>query len=393
MKTKFLCLCLLGCMVASTTVLAKEKFYFSVYSVEADKDLLRMKKDGFTAIGPYFGDPFKSCPKVLKHSKTANLSYACGIGIYPRSRFHSLSLPELEKIVTEQILKFRDIDEISSWNINPEELRFWIPKEIKYLAMVQKVVKKLDPKNRPLWMYEPNNRDCGSLLRTTKYQDLIVRSVYPDFELPKHMEQTRAWCNWAMSEAIEAQKKSPKKLPVYAALAMAKDTAHPELVKDYARHDSYSVLLNGAQGIIIWSGFRRLNFSKFDDFFNAYARVASELNGELNLGQVFLHGKKITNFKTKVLAGPAQQKVEWPKGSHTKDINSKVYPSVNLKIYSYKGKTYLFAVNSAMQPVTIEVSKVANGSWNKLWSDQKAESKNGKLVIALKGLEVVGLTK
>jgi len=325
-------------------------FLFSLFSV-LSPDLEKMKKDGFTVIGPYYGSQQKVA--VLHKAKTADLKciYRIGIGI----NFHTddkVKIPskeELYKLIQTQMAPALKSDRVICWYSASEEMRWWHPKECKLLKLTYEVVKELDPLNRPFFMYEPNARTASSLTKMLKYQDYSAKGMYVN--LSGH-QNDRVWCRWSTEQEIEAIKLSgrPDIVPICVP-EMNCDPApeYTNMIPLWTRHDIYCSLVNGAKGVVIWSGFRRGGFSTYNKYYAGYASVAREINGPLNLGKIFLFGKKKNDLSIKIIEGKESLDLTVEGKEHT-------YPSVSILNTAYNNKRYLFLVNSDSNPVKMAIN-------------------------------------
>ena len=327
---------------------ASDTMLFSAYTLRSP-ELLTAKANGFTAVGPYYG---RDKPKTLRFAELGDLPLIYTVG--PRVDFAAPDFDAAEALeqVAEEVRRMADLDRIAIWNLGNEELRHWRTNEMDWLKDVTKVIKANDPLGRPIMMYEPNHRDNASLLLTGKYLDYVTKGTYTNYV---GMKNQRAWLRWSLEETL-ATAKATGALPI-AVLWMARDQTSEkdiESIPAWVRHDVYSSLISGAKGIIVYSAFnRRKGFRQhFKNFFDAYAEAARELNGPLNLSQVFLFGTPHDDVEITQISGPQKQVIKY------RDAERE-YPSIQKFSSTLDGQHYLFLVNSANSAVSYSLSGIA----------------------------------
>ncbi len=366
---------------------------YSLYSV-GTPELEKSKADGFTAIGPYYGDMKRN--RVIEKARQQKVKclytigrtiaipdsktlYAQGMRIPGGTNRNYSSLRRLDNTKTGKINRgeyeqtARSIRqkviaevkavashrEIAIWYVGHEELRFWRKNEMFWLSNVSSAIHSADPLHRPVMMYEPNHRNASALAHTVVYLDFCSKGMYCN---SVGFKENRIWIRWSVEQEITAIKQAnPSAIPI-AVLWMAHDPDNPKdisRIKKWCRHDVYLSLISGAKGILIWSGYnRRKGFKNtFKDYYQGYASAARELNGQLNLARVFLFGQKRNDIKIDIISGPAVLKLDYDKKVHT-------YQSVNYYNAAYKNKRYLFLVNSSNSPVTVMLSNLPTSGIN-----------------------------
>lgn len=323
----------------------------SMYSVVSPQ-VGRSKADGFTCIGPYYGDMDRSDP--IGKAKAAGVKCIYTVGKRVKFVGDKYTMPTDEEIrvpIIEAINKVGRHREIAAWNVACEELRYWRKDEMHWLDVATKAVREADPLKRPIMMYDPNHRDAGALAQTVKYLDFSSKGMYANLA---GMKDCRVWIRWGVEQEVKAiAMANPKAIPV-AVLLMCRDPKDPtedELIDNWTRHDVYVSMVTGAKGITIWSGWnRRRGFQRtFKKFYAGYSAAAKELNGKLGLAQVFLFGEPRKDIRLDVESGPKTVHMVYKKV--VKD-----YPSVSHADIAYRDAHYLFLVNSANEPVTLAVS-------------------------------------
>lgn len=326
-------------------------FPFSFFSVESPQ-LEKVKENYITMLGPYYGDT-KVQKSFLEKVRPFGVKFIYGLGeevsfFDPNQVFPSEE--ELKKQITEQVTSVAENPEIAWWEIRPEEMRWWRKNEMNYMKIIYEAAKAADPYKRPVWMYEPCNRDADSLLKTLEYQDVCGKGMYPSHA---GFKEQRIWCRWSMEQEVEAVRQADKGAIPIAVPEMFVDPEDSDihLIDDWVRHDVYLAMVTGAKGIVVFSGYgHRKNFTTFDKYYTGYTDIAKKFNGPPALGEVFLFGDKRNDLMIKILSGPATVKLnlKYPDRELT-------YPSVSFLDIAYGTDRYLFVVNSANDPVTINI--------------------------------------
>lgn len=253
----------------------------------------------------------------------------------------------------EAVAKYDKV--IVGWLLNPEELRHWRPQEIEYLEKATAAIRSIDPQKRPITMYEPGHRDAAGLAKTGIFLDMTSKGMYVN-----HIKQkdSRIWVKYSTEQGVEAREllKKPDML-VIAIPEMWKDPALEEmpLVPNWARHDVYLSLISGARGVIVFSLAKRPKFTTHDAYFNSYAQVAKELNGELGLARVLMFGKAMNDLKYEIVSGPHELKLKYQYSEKVPAVE-KTYSSLNTYEVLYTTGRYYFMVNSAKETLEVTVT-------------------------------------
>jgi hypothetical protein len=204
-------------------------------------------------------------------------------------------------------------------------------------------------------MYESNGRNAAQLAVTVPWQDLCGKGMYTNFA---NNQNSRIYCQWTLEQETAAIASSnPSAVPL-AVPEMFEDPAAQDahLIPDWTRHDIYSALINGAKGVVVFSGFRRPELANyFDDYYQGYAAVAKELTGSLNLGQVFLFGEPRSDIAVAITSGPTTVSMTNPAAYTASSVNY-------AEIADVSGARYLFLVNSANSAVSVDVSGLPTGT-------------------------------
>ncbi len=327
------------------------RMLFSLYSV-VSPELERVKADGFTCIGPYYGDQARS--RVLEKAHRTGLKCFYRVGKPVRFLSKTYVMPSDDELRAEAQRQVKAVcadRSIAVWYLALEELRYWRPDEMRWLRVTTDAIRAADPMKRPIMMYDPNHRTAAALARTVRFLDFCSKGMYANMA---GFKNNRIWIRWSVDQELEAiRQANPKAIPL-AVLWMAKDPKDPKedrLISAWTRHDVYLSLVSGAKGVVIWSGWnRRKGFQRtFKKYYEGYASAARELNGELALSQPLLFGQPRRGLKLRVLAGPRELTVDYQK-------QHKTYPPLTSRDVAYRGRRYLFVVNSAEEPVRAQVS-------------------------------------
>ncbi|NUQ64016.1 MAG: hypothetical protein HUU20_16185 [Pirellulales bacterium] len=320
-------------------------FPFGFYGLKTSRD----KPEGLTLLGPYGTDENIAIARQLGIQCT----YTVGLPM----EFHTpspqqLSPDEIRQRIREQVAKAAGSREIAWWYLRPEELRYWRKNELAYLEAASEAVHAADPLKRPLWMYEPNHRDAAALARTLKFQDICGKGLYTNYS---GKQDSRVWVRWSIEQEVEAIRQTGGTAIPIAVPEMFQDP--PEelrpMIPRWVRHDIYVSLITGAEGIMVFSGWRRPRFETFDAYFAAYAGCARELNGPLGLGQVFLFGQRREDIRVRVLGGPERLVLAGKSDAPADRLGE--YPPVSALDVAHGPHRYLFLASSANEAVQIAV--------------------------------------
>jgi hypothetical protein len=337
------------------------KLAFMGYSGEPARDLT----NGFTVAGPVYGNQMP----YLQRCFSNHWPVVAHVG--PHITFNDKS-PDKYKVnevalreeVQRQVRELAGHPEVIWWAVHPEELRPWRGDEMKYLAIVSDTVRKTDPLKRPLYLYNPNNRDAGSLKTIAQYTDVIGKGCYVNSCGKK---RDRAWVRWSVEQEIEGARLAGRTNAVpliMPELCRDPEPAEDKEVRDWVRHDVYLGLCSGARGVLIWSLFRRGEVRRtWPLWYNAYAECGRELNGPRGLAGVFLFGEPRTDLAVRLLDGAAEVKVGLGGDAEPDTTSAEERAKRTVKGASwtkaefvYGNAHWLFLVNSANQPAEFSVT-------------------------------------
>jgi len=314
-------------------------FPVSFYGLNLGRD----KPEGLTLIGPYGREQNIDAAKKFGLKCTYTISLPM--------KFHSkepleLSPEEIRQRIREQVEAVAGHSEIAWWYLAPEELRYWRKNELTYLEVAADAIRQADPLKRPVWMYDPNHRDAAALARTVKHLDICGKGMYTNYS---GQGESRVWVRWTIVQEIEAIEQANRSAIPIAVPEMFHQPPEELLpmIPKWVRHDVYLSLMTGAKGIMVFSGWRRPKFPAFDRYFESYAECIREINGPLNLGQVFLLGERRNDLQVRVLRGPTKVAT-----AHKEPVE---FPSVALLDVAHGRDRYLFLANSSNEPVRVEV--------------------------------------
>jgi len=322
LSTLFLSLSLFTNSTAAKITPQVEKFPFGFYSVGygtgnprlCGEILKSLKDNGITLLGPYYGKDFdalkQTCYQAAAQLHLDSIYYIPIIDkqsqkvasfLTPESAFRLRQQDDIADQVQEQIeLVSSDPalrQTVKWWGIMPEELRSWRKEEMDYLSnLVQSIraaEKKLGLQPRPIMMYEPSNRRKKLLEVTGRYLDIQAIGTYT--RDTSDSAQIKAIRDSAITLTQTAQEIGTYPIVTLPLSKPYPSSMSPEEITQIIRRNTYIALIDGAKGILVWSWATRKGLSSADRNIQAaaYASVAKDLNGPLNLGEVFLRGKTI----------------------------------------------------------------------------------------------------
>lgn len=331
---------------------------------EREADQKQIIDGGVTMLGPQYELNAESLETARKYGVQLIYTVIPVVDGEPLEREWFLKLAkekqvlDAEKVraaVIAEVQKVVDRKEIAWWDIRPEELRFWVANEMKYLQIAYQAVKDTDPLKRPVFMYEPGHRTAGALLKLLPWQDLSAKGMYLNYSSKKTQ---RVWARYSIEQEVQAiaQSGRPEIVPL-ALPEMFQQPAPEELkrIRSWVRHDVYCTLANGAKGVVVFSASKRPKFEAREDYLKAYLEVCRELTGPQQLGQVFLFGKAMQDLECSVIDGPAEVSLQLAK-------ETVQYPSVSIRNLSWRNQRYVFLVNSSNEAVQTVVSGLVYGS-------------------------------
>lgn len=326
-------------------------FPFGFYAGQS----IKSHNESVTLLGPY------SQEKNIDYAKRNGIKCVYSLGVQ-RGEIKDLTqikLADIYQLIYQEVKKVVHNSEIAWWYLLPEELRHWNVNEMKYLRTAISAIKKADHLNRPIWMYEPNHRTWKALAKTVKYLDICGKGMYTNYAKQQH---NRVWVRWSIEQELKAISYSnPSAIPI-AVAEMFSDPEfwQQEVIERWVRHDVYLSLVSGAKGVMVFSGWRRPSFKSFDAYLQAYSKISNELNGPLQLGNVFLFGEKKNDIELRVFGSSPTLTLRYRGEIYQ-------YPSVAMINIDFGELKYLFLVNSSNDPKTISLRTSNNLAINKLF--------------------------
>ncbi|HHT27895.1 MAG TPA: hypothetical protein GXZ82_11695 [Firmicutes bacterium] len=355
---------------------------------------VREKENYFTLHGPVYGDAVYT---MRENAKAAGMYAIFTVGIpmnfYETDGKPALNLTpaEIAAEIKRQVEAVMEDETIAWWYLMPEELRPWRVKEMEYLEVAARTIRETDPYKRPVWMYDPGHRNASELAVTAQHLDILGKGMYTNYS-----EQlgSRIWCRWGIENQQKALAANGRPGAIHIAVPEMFQEPAPEdaaKIPSWARHDVYLALVSGAQGVVPFSLAYRSGFSQssWEAYYNAYAKIARELNGELALGQVFLFGERRDDLRLTITAG---EQTVWPqlKPGFIDEIYA--YPSVSMANIAYGNQRYVFLVNSSEEPVEVRLDGFpAEPTYVRdAFTNQPLPVIEGAVSLAMPGLGVVG---
>lgn len=338
----------------------------------------RDKEAGFTIAGP----AYRNKQEVLAQCEAVGLPFIYPIGVEVDflgrhgDAVRDLDMEAVRAEVRAQVEEVMESDMIFAWYLTPEELRNWRPLEMEYLEEVSRTIRETDPKQRPVWMYEPNHRGAGSLEKTFPFQQLVGKGFYANYSSRKN---ERAWIAWSFDAQERARRAVSPEAKSFAVLEMFREPEEDEtdLIPAWVRHDCYLSLVSGAEGIVIFSFGRRRNFPSLETYHAAYAEIARELNDEPGIGAVFLEGERVAPPEIEVLSGPESVTLGARRTTPKEPVE---VPALYTGAYSIANRDFLFIVNSSPEPMELHWKDA--GQWKSVFSaDTPEPGANDRLVL------------
>lgn len=301
---------------------------------------------------------------------------------------------DIEQQIRTAVADANRNEKISAWYLMPEEMRYWRDKELTLLRRMHEAVKRIDPLKRPTFMYEPQHSQAERLERTIPYQDIVTVGIYPHYSGNDHQ---RVQIRHTMTQIMQAIKSTESNALPIPALEMFENDERPyppedvSLIPTFVKHDAYCALANGAKGFLIWSMGRRSGFTRYTDYYNAWAGVSRELF-RFGLDDVILYGKVLNEVTAVITSGQPRIRFQWLRkadGSYQIDAT---YPSISLRDWSYKLRRYLLIVNSSNESIEVTIRNLKKGTYQELFTRRKYNVKASSLTLSLSSFGVLILT-
>lgn len=287
---------------------------------------------------------------------------------------------------------------IVAWYLGPEELRHWEPREKELLQRIYATVKKLDPLQRPAWMYIPQNYAAENLVQTGPWMDALSMGVYPhqlNQAYQKNNDQ-RIQVRHALTQMTTANALlgysvlgfTKRVLPV---LEMFENNEFPfneadaARIPEIVRHDAYAAFANGADGLLIFSMGSRQGFTNYSTYYDAWMEVAQQLT-TLGLSDVFQYSQVQTGAMATVTSGESAINFKWEEASI-----DETYPSLSVRDWLLDGKRYILVVNSSEGEVSFQLDNISPKVYRDIFTLEQHNGTNGVLRLSLPPLGVMML--
>ena len=340
---------------------------FMGYSGDPGRDLT----NGFTVAGPVYGNQAPYVGRCISNRWPVVAHVGPPVTFQDKHPDRcKLDEPGLRQTVAAQVDELATHPEIAWWAIHPEELRPWRGDEMQYLAIVSDTIRAHDPRKRPVFLYNPNHRDAGSLRPIAPWVDVVGKGCYVNSVGRK---RDRAWVRWSIEQELAALRAAGRTNAI--ALLMPELCRDPEPAEDaeipaWVRHDVYLGLASGAKGVLIWSLFRRGEVRRtWRAWYDAYAGCGRELNGPRGLAQVFLFGAPRTNLVVRRQGAAAEARVQLGGAAEPATTSEQERAAREVRLpawtaaeYAWDRSRWLFIVNSANEPASFTVTGWPAGS-------------------------------
>ncbi len=345
-----------------------QRLLWAGYSGVATRDL----KEGFSVAGPHYGGGNET---QLAACEKLGLPVIAHVGPLPGTipgGWDAVAKMPLEEVRTRTEARVREWAgnrSIVMWAVQPEELRPWRKDEMAYLKVVTEAIRSADPQGRPVFLYNPNHRDAGSLAAIVPHVDVVAKGCYANSAGHK---DNRAWIRWSV-EQMEAAAQRGR--PGAWTLVMPELCRDPEpgerhLIRTWVRHDCYLGLMSGAKGMLTWSLFPRKEVkATWKTWHEAYAECGREVNGERGLGRVFLFGERRDDLRVTTrerrepypLGTSARTALESGTSLPTEGTKGVLHPWTKTELQLGE-RRWVFLANSMPEPTRFELGGIPNGA-------------------------------
>jgi hypothetical protein len=269
-----------------------------MYSAPPDR-MQALADAGFSWAGPFYPGELPLAPDRLEAARRSGLGVLVPIGWHRRGDQPSpWDAATAEREIATAVAAFAADETIAGWYLLPEELRPHEPGDLAYLELATRTIRDADPRRRPIMGYQTNARPAPQLRPIARHLDSVAKGAYANWS--GHRDQ-RAWVRWSAEQVVSVS--GPGQMPL-SAVEMFEDPpgASASDLCRWARHDVLLALLAGARGILVFSGWRRPNFERYDDYFAAYAEVVADLRRP-GVAAALLGG---TSPSVRIAAGPGE---------------------------------------------------------------------------------------
>jgi len=344
-----------------------QQLMWAGYSGQAARDL----RNGFNVAGPQYGARNE---QQLTACAEAKIPVIAHISPFPGNVNGSwevaakLSQAEVYERVSEHVKRLTSHPTIIMWAIIPEELRPWRKDEMEYLQVVIAAIRAHDPKQRPIFLYNPNHRDTQSLAPIARHLDVIGKGCYTN--LAGHQDN-RAWVRWSVEQVAAAAAAGRAGSWPIVMPELCKDPAPADraLIPTWVKHDCYLGLMSGAKGMLLWSLHPRSEVKEtWKQWYDAYAGLGKELNRPDGLGKVFLFGEarddlKVTTVEKRMpfpLGKSARTALEDTTTLPREGTKGMLHPWTKTE-YQLGSTRYVFLANSIPEATTFQIAGLPSG--------------------------------
>ncbi len=332
-----------------------ETDFMGIYPDEVINELIQEYKEaGFNMMAPRYELDYRNIEDAEKHDLM--LIHSVGIKMNFKSDTPLKMTPEeVKEVIGKEVREAADCELIQWWNVEPEELRFWMKNEMEYLQAVTEAIRENDPLNRPIWMYQATHFTGEAMAKAGKYLDVIGKGNYTNLIRKK---DERVFGRWTMEEELKAEEILGRDMVTISVLEMFMDPDQEdwELINDWVVHDVFISVATGAEGFVIYSLRKRPNFAAHKDYYDAYKKIGPMFLGPDGLGQVYLYGEERDDISVNVIMGPSEVEMSPYAGAGLSKPTT--FESVTVSNLAYGDKRYLTLVNSANEPVQLVVSNI-----------------------------------
>lgn len=249
-----------------------------------------------------------------------------------------------EAQLAKDVKALAPLSKVVAWYLQPEEIRPWKSNEMQFFRHAVNAIHQADPSNRPVFTYDPGNRDAAQMTATGEIEDILARGIYPNYA---GFGRARVYVRWSIDQMSNAQRELRGRghtvllWPVLEMFANSPVAGIP--VQTLVRHDVLSVLAGGAQGIMIFSMRPRSDFTDYNAYLEAYLKSVGDVCGQAPLGLAALHGVRsdLPLLQSSV-------------GNESFKLDDHVYAVTSMRAtdFRYQNKRWLIIVNSSTSKQT-----------------------------------------
>lgn len=354
-----------------------QKFGFGLYTINGYsqedstvRNMHRVAEHGFTLAGPYYNADWQNFASIYEAaSEGLQFTYQIrkpteliGVPIGERMTvLDTLSDAQMSAQVREQVAAVLSDpiarDSVARWSLGVEEVRYWYPSEMRYLQIARETIRDVETEfnvaRRPFWMYEPGHRNISALKLTGAHQDFVSKGTYlTSIARGSDRSGYAIWSFTQIASVAKALRTQPQAvLQLYEDFTDPKTGTDPAEIRRVLRHDAYLALTMGMKSLNIYSMTEnRPNLTTHNEQFEAYASVAQDLTGPLDLQKLFLFGEPRNDLKISISQGTKQ--IAYTDWYGSKFTYSGLH-SFNAQVGTER---YLILVNSTEQPMSVRVS-------------------------------------